>query len=122
MILTVFRSRLNSAHRESYDDQVRATAALAEQAPGFLAHKMFVSEDGERLTLVEFDTMENQRAWSLSQEHKAAAKAGRKGFYFEYKLQVCVVSRESSFSLAQPAGQSRCPHESSRSTALPTEA
>ena len=97
MILTVFRSRLNDAVRADYDHHVRTTAALAEQMPGFLGHKMFVAEDGERVTLVEFDSMESQRAWSLSPEHKAAAIAGRRGFYSEYRIQVCNVARDSKF-------------------------
>ena len=98
MILTVFRSRLNEGHRDEYDEHVRVTSALAEKAQGFLGHKMFVAEDGERVTLVEFDTLENQRAWSLSHAHRAAAKAGRRGFYAHYRIQVCTVNRQSEFS------------------------
>jgi heme-degrading monooxygenase HmoA len=101
MILTVFRSRLNDGHRVEYDRHVELTAALAEKAPGFLGHKMFVAEDGERVTLVEFDSMESQRAWSLSAEHKAAAIAGRRGFYSEYQIQICTVERQSRFVPAQ---------------------
>lgn len=97
MILTVFRSRLNEGHRAEYDRHVQTTAALAEQMPGFLGHKMFVADDGERVTLVEFDSMEHQRAWSLSPEHKAAAIAGRRGFYAEYRIQICRVERDASF-------------------------
>lgn len=97
MILTVFRSRLNASASAEYDTQVQTTAALAEQTLGFLGHKMFVAEDGERVTLVEFDSMENQRAWSLSPEHKAAAIAGRRNFYSEYRIQICDVVRESRF-------------------------
>lgn len=110
MILTVFRSRLNAEHREEYDHHVRVTSALAERMPGFVAHKMFVAEDGERVTLVEFDSMEAQRAWSLSPEHRAAAIAGRRAFYAEYRIQVCTVERESRLAPAaeRPAVR-RCP-------------
>ena len=119
MILTVFRSRINDITRPEYDRHVQVTSALAEQMPGFLGHKMFVAEDGERVTLVEFDSMENQRAWSLSAEHKAAAIAGRKGFYSEYRIQVCDVTRESHFppKKAAPAPATaparRCPFAAS---------
>jgi heme-degrading monooxygenase HmoA len=119
MILTVFRSRLNDAHRQEYDRHVGITSALAERMPGFVAHKMFVAEDGERVTLVEFDSIEAQRAWSLSAEHKAAAIAGRKAFYAEYRIQVCTVERESR--LAPVAGQAaagprRCPMHAAATT------
>lgn len=103
MILTVFRSRLNDHCRQEYEHFVATTSALAEQAPGFLGHKMFVAEDGERVTLVEFDSMENQRAWSLGAVHREAAKAGRRGFYAEYRIQVCTVERDSKFSAPRPA-------------------
>jgi heme-degrading monooxygenase HmoA len=104
MILTVFRSRLNAGHRAEYDRHVQTTAALAEQMPGFLGHKMFVADDGERVTLVEFDNMEHQRAWSLSPEHKAAAIAGRRGFYAEYRIQICRVERDASFRARAEGG------------------
>lgn len=100
MILTVFRSRLNEGHRAEYDHHVETTSALAENMPGFIGHKMFVAEDGERVTLVEFDSMESQRAWSLSAGHKAAAIAGRRNFYAEYRIQVCSVDRDARFSAA----------------------
>jgi heme-degrading monooxygenase HmoA len=97
MILTVFRSRLNEGNDAEYESFVKTTSALAERSVGFLGHKMFFAPDGERVTLVEFDSVENQRAWSLSAEHKAAAKAGRKDFYNAYRIQVCEVLRDSSF-------------------------
>jgi heme-degrading monooxygenase HmoA len=104
MILTVFRSRLNGGHDAEYEEFVKSTSSLAERSPGFLGHKMFFAPDGERVTVVEFDSMENQRAWSLSAEHKAAAKAGRKNFYETYRIQVCEVLRDSTFiKESQPA-------------------
>ena len=112
MILTVFRSRLNDGVLVDYDRHVAVTSALAEKMPGFLGHKMFIAEDGERVTLVEFDSMESQRAWSLSPEHKAAAIAGRRGFYSEYTIQVCTVNRKSTFPNRAPQAGSvpqRCP-------------
>ena len=112
MILTVFRSRLNEAFSADYDHHVQTTSALAEQMPGFLGHKMFVAPDGERVTLVEFDSVENQRAWSLSPEHRAAAIAGRRGFYSQYRIQICTVTRDSQFVapvLRQEASRSNEP-------------
>jgi heme-degrading monooxygenase HmoA len=102
MILTVFRSRLNEVFSAEYDHHVQTTSALAEQMPGFLGHKMFVAPDGERVTLVEFDCIEHQRAWSLSPEHRAAAIAGRRGFYSEYRIQICTVTRDAKFVAPAP--------------------
>ena len=65
--------------------------------PGFVSAKTFVAEDGERVTLVEFDSPETQAAWRDHPEHRQAQAAGRDAFYSEYALQVCGVERESRF-------------------------
>ena len=111
MILTVFRSRLNEVFTAEYDHHVQTTSTLAEQMPGFLGHKMFVAPDGERVTLVEFDSIESQRAWSLSPEHRAAAIAGRRGFYSEYRIQICTVDRDSQFIAKPPLLKAIRSHE-----------
>ena len=106
MILTIFRSRLNQETRADYDGFVEPTASLAEAQPGFKGHKLFSAEDGERVTLVEFESIQAQRAWSLSREHVEAKPAGRSRFYSEYKIQICTVARESNFStVKQVCGQ-----------------
>ena len=107
MILTLFRSRLDPRHLDEYSDAVQHTAPLAEAMPGFLGHKVFSAEDGERLTVVMFDSIESQRAWSRATAHKDAAKAGRKRFYTEYTVQVCEVLRESRFVAPADGGDSR---------------
>lgn len=107
MILTIFRSRLNPETRAEYDGFVERTASLAAAQPGFKGHKLFVAEDGERVTLVEFESMEAQRAWSLSPEHVQAKLAGRSRFYSEYKIQICTVARESNFRSVAPRSDQR---------------
>jgi len=97
MILTVFRSRLRSDNRERYDELAPRMSELARSMPGYRSHKAFVAEDGERVTIVEFDDEASQRAWSHQAEHVAAKQQGRESFYAEYRLQICNVVRESSF-------------------------
>ncbi len=119
MLVTIFRSRLNPDHTDEYARAVALTAGLVETAPGFKAHKMFVAEDGERLTLVEFEDEAAQRAWSLSREHRDAAKAGRARFYSEYKIQICSVNRASEFrSKPDPSNepQPAAPHTATPAT------
>jgi heme-degrading monooxygenase HmoA len=97
MILTVFRSRLNPAAQEEYAHWAARMSELARAMPGYVSHKVFVAEDGERVTLVEFESEEAQRAWARHPEHVAAQKKGRADFYAEYRLQTCQVLRESRF-------------------------
>ena len=77
MIVTVFRSRLKPEGRDEYMALAPRMAELARTTPGYLSHKSFVADDGERVTIVEFESGEAQRAWSTHAEHVAAKKKGR---------------------------------------------
>lgn len=97
MVLTVFRSRLREEARADYMAQAQRMSELARTMPGYRSHKVFTAEDGERVTIVEFEDEAGQRQWATNVEHVAAKKLGRESFYSEYSLQVCTVVRESRF-------------------------
>ncbi len=97
MIVTVFRSRVKPEAQEEYARWAARMSELARQMPGYVSHKGFLAEDGERVTIVEFESEEALRAWSVHREHVEAKKKGRSSFYLEYRVQVCAVQRESSF-------------------------
>jgi heme-degrading monooxygenase HmoA len=93
MIITIFRSRLRPEHREEYERLAPHIEALARTMPGFVAIKGFTAPDGERVSIVEFDTEENHIAWRNHPEHREAQRLGREKFYAEFHLQVCRVER-----------------------------
>jgi len=98
--ITVFRSRLRDDVPERY---VALAAELHERAatfPGFVEFKQFVADDGERLTLVTFDTPEHEAAWRDDVAHRAAQRQGRDSFYTEYDVAVCVVQRRHRWERA----------------------
>ena len=97
MIVTVFRSRLKRENEQEYFEWAARMAALAKSMPGYVSHKVFTAEDGERVTLVEFADEESQRAWATNLQHVEAKKKGRSSFYAEYKIQICEVQRENEF-------------------------
>jgi heme-degrading monooxygenase HmoA len=97
MILTVFRSRLRPDADPEYSATAARMGALAVTMPGYISHKTFTAEDGERVTIVEFADEESQRGWARQVEHRAAQSRGREAFYQEYRLQVCTVLRDRSF-------------------------
>jgi heme-degrading monooxygenase HmoA len=70
---------------------------LAVKMPGYIAHKNFTAEDGERLTLVEFESEEAIAAWRTHPEHVEAQRKGRSKFYSEFRLTVCEVLRDQRF-------------------------
>ena len=96
MIVTVFRSRLQAGAEAEYKQWIARMSELAKTMPGYISHKGFVAEDGERVTIVEFESAEQQRVWATHPEHLAAMKKGRVSFYSEYQLQICTVERTSS--------------------------
>ena len=95
MIVTVFRSRLKPEARTAYDPMAAHMSELARAMPGYISHKVFTADDGERVTIVEFESEETHNAWGQHPEHRAAKMQGRAEFYSDYKLQVCDVKRQS---------------------------
>lgn len=71
---------------------------IAQSMPGFLSYKVYVAEDGERCSIIEFDSHEHLRAWREHPEHRAAQRLGRERYYQEYSLHVGEPQRESLFS------------------------
>lgn len=100
MIVTVFRTRLRPEAAESYADLVPRVVAVAVAMPGYVSHKLFVAEDGERVMVVEFETEEALAAWARHPDHVPAKRLGRKEFYSEYSYQVCRVLRQGGFGPA----------------------
>lgn len=97
MIVTIFRSRLDPDHAEEYATVIARIAALAKQAPGFLAIKSFTATDGERVSIVEFADQDSHDAWMRDPQHREAQKLGREKFYLEYRITVGAVVREREF-------------------------
>jgi len=97
MIITVFRSRLRPEAVDEYTPMLRRMTELAARMPGFVSHKTFVAEDGERVTLVEFESDTATKAWGSHPEHIEAQRAGRRTFYSEYSIAVCEVLRQRDF-------------------------
>jgi len=97
MIVTVFRSTLMPGLREEYVREVDRLAAIAKTMPGYISHKGFFAEDGERCTIVEFENEESLRGWAMNADHRAAKKKARETYYASYSVQICDVKREAKF-------------------------
>ena len=98
MIVTVFRTRLNPGVDEEYGPTAERMSELARAVPGYISHKGFVAGDGERVTIVEFDSEEALHKWRVDPEHRAAKKRGFDSFYSEFKYQICSVIRERAWA------------------------
>jgi len=97
MIVIVFRSRLRPELGDEYAALADRMSELARTMPGYISHKTFYAEDGERCTIVEFENEAGLRTWRTNAEHIAAQKMARQKYYTEYSVQVCTLDRESKY-------------------------
>jgi heme-degrading monooxygenase HmoA len=97
MILAIFRSRVRPGVERRYLAYVEEMEKLARAMPGYISDKAYYAEDGERLSVHEWESAEALRAWREHPEHAKAQAMGRDAFYDEYTLYVCDEPRESRF-------------------------
>ncbi len=103
MIVAVLRTRLNLDAQEEYKTWATRMSTLVKDIPGYVAHKGFTAEDGERVTIAEFSSDEGMRAWATHPDHVAAKKKGRDLFFTDYRVQICTVTRDSADRARPPA-------------------
>ncbi len=97
-VITVFRSRLRpDAEANGYSHLAARMEARARTMPGFVEFKTFTATDGERVSVITFDTFEHHAAWRDDPEHRAAQQRGRDAFYVEYSISVCEQHHQRSF-------------------------
>jgi heme-degrading monooxygenase HmoA len=98
MVVIVFRSRLREdADMAALEAMGARMYELASAMPGFISYKDFAAQDGELVTVVEFESLETLAAWRDQPEHRIAQQRGRDEFFAEYHIQVCVVARDYAF-------------------------
>ena len=100
MVITLFRSRLRPEAREEYERWARRMNELAAEMPGFVSIKTFAADDGERISIVEFESEAAHGAWRDHPEHREAQRLGRERFYAEFQIQICAPVRRYGFSQA----------------------
>jgi len=94
MVVVVFRSRLRQDAGPAYAETAERMLALARSMPGFVSFRHYEAGDGERCSVVEFESDAAVRAWREHPEHREAQRRGRDEWYAEYRLQTCEQLRE----------------------------
>jgi heme-degrading monooxygenase HmoA len=97
MVVVVFRSKLRPGVEAEITKTGQRMYELASAMPGFRSYKDFVAEDGENVSIVEFESLETLTAWRDQPEHKVVQQQGRERFFSEYRIQVCTPVRVSEF-------------------------
>ena len=90
MYLTLFRNRKRAdIDAAAYAADNAQMEELGANAPGFVSIKAFVAEDGEVLTLSEWESEAHANAWGRHAEHRAVQARGKSAYYEEYTLYSC---------------------------------
>lgn len=97
MMITVFRSRFAPGAQDEYGPIAAEMSELVRSIPGYICHKGFVAEDGERVTIVEFASEEALHEWKVHPRHLEAKKLGFTKFYSTVNYQVCNVVHARSW-------------------------
>lgn len=88
MVTTVFRSRLRDEGSEEFLALAERMLEIARSMPGFISYTNFRSADGERVSIIEFESAGALQAWRTHPEHAAAMQRGRESFYEEYSSKI----------------------------------
>jgi heme-degrading monooxygenase HmoA len=96
-VVTVFRSRLRPEALEEYEPLAERMVELARAMAGFVDYKTFAADDGERVTVVTFASLEDHQAWRNHPEHRRAQALGRERLYESFVIQVCRCLKERRF-------------------------
>jgi heme-degrading monooxygenase HmoA len=89
MVVIIFRSRLAAGHGDEYAATSQRMVDLASGMPGFVSFKTFAHPDGERVSIIEFESEQTAAAWRDHPEHRRAQRRGREAFYDCFTIQVC---------------------------------
>src|SRR5215472_16838745 len=91
MYFNVFRSRKREdLDAEAYAADAARMEALARAQKGFIAFRRYGAADGESLSISEWETEEDARAWARHPEHAAIQSRGRSEYYESYVVYSCV--------------------------------
>lgn len=98
MIIVVFRSRVRPEYEEEAAPMKQRIAEIAGSMPGYISHKGFVAEDGERVSIHYWESEEQLRAFRDHPEHREIQKFGREKLYEEFSSHVSEVIRDATFT------------------------
>lgn len=90
MYMNVFRSRKRAdMDAAAYATDAAAMQALAEAQPGFIAYRSYKADDGETLSMSEWESEAHARAWARHAGHLEVQGKGRTDYYDSYTVYSC---------------------------------
>ncbi len=96
----VFTSVRTEDDGEDYEVTAGRMLELASAQPGYLGVESVRGADGVGITVSYWDSLDAIRRWRQHLEHLGAQEQGRAKWYSAYRLRVCRVEYDSTFSHA----------------------
>lgn len=91
MYVNVFRTyKRADMDRTAYTIDAERMESLARRQKGFVAFRRYAAADGETLSLSEWETEEDARAWAQHPEHAIVQERARSAYYESYVVYSCV--------------------------------
>jgi heme-degrading monooxygenase HmoA len=97
MVLVLFRSKLTSEAGADYAVMANEMLERARTMKGFIDFKSFAADDGERLSVIRWESLDLLRAWTDDLRHVVAQRLGREKWYEYFRVEVAEVVRSYSF-------------------------
>jgi heme-degrading monooxygenase HmoA len=103
MYLNVFRNRKRAGmDAGAYAADAERMEALARTQKGFIAYRSYAARDGETLSMSEWETEADARAWQRHAEHAVVQARGRSDYYESYTVYSCADVRVTHFDRSKP--------------------
>jgi heme-degrading monooxygenase HmoA len=97
MVIVLFRSMLTEDAGDDYKAMAAEMLARARVMPGFVDFKTYQADDGERVSVIHWESQETMRAWSDDLRHMVAQRLGREKWYRYFRIEVAEVVRSYGF-------------------------
>lgn len=90
MYINIFRHRKNApVDLVAYHIDAARMEQLAREQPGFLAFRRYSGDNGEALSISEWESEADAQAWARHEEHLAVQSRGRSECYESYVVYSC---------------------------------
>ena len=84
MHVEVFRHRVDPDFQGEFDELYARMVTVVKGLKGYMSHKVFTAEDGEKVLIGYFEDFEAIEEWDVHPEHKYAKDRGKNGAFLEF--------------------------------------
>lgn len=95
----VFRHRINPDFKGEFDELYARMVTVVSGLKGYISHKVFTADDGEKVLIGYFENFEAVEEWDAHPEHKYAKERGKTDIFLEYDVVVAEVVEHHAMTI-----------------------